>query len=207
MAELLSLFPLNVVLFPSTALPLHIFEERYKEMIGEVIATKSEFGLLYADANTVADVGCTAKVVKEIQRYDDGRMDILTVGQRRFRITRLQRDRAYLQGNVCFFTDDPTDGLQELKTRCLLLFQDVYESTPGNLPLMDLEQVSTEVVSYYIAYYSDLPLTKKQSLLELTSTEERLVTVENALEQLRLDQHEERERRLALRANGHLPWE
>ena len=205
--QLLPLFPLNVVLFPSTALPLHIFEERYKEMIGEVIADKSEFGVLYADANTVANVGCTAMVAKEIQRYDDGRMDILTVGRRRFRIVRLQRDRAFLRGKVQFFTDEPAGERQELKSRCLNLFQDLYESTPGHLPLAELEQVSTEVVSYYVAYYSDLPLAKKQSMLELTSAEERLVAAEEALGQRRLDQREERERRRALRGNGHFPRE
>jgi len=133
MAEtLLPLFPLNAVLFPSTALPLHIFEDRYKEMIGEVIDSKSEFGVLYADTNTVVNVGCTAIVAKEIQRYDDGRMDILTVGCRRFRIVRLQHNRIYLKGQVHFFTDEPAGEQQELKARCLHLFQDLCESTPGH---------------------------------------------------------------------------
>ncbi len=208
MAEtLLPLFPLKVVLFPDTALPLHIFEERYKEMIGEVIDANGEFGVLCANENTVADVGCSARVAREIRRYDDGRMDVLTIGRRRFRIGRLQRDRSFLQGSVSFFTDDPAGERQELKTRCLNLFQDLYESTPGHLPVAELEKVSTEVVSYYISYYSDLPLTKKQSLLELTSTEQRLLDAEQALQERMLAQRDDRERRRILRGNGHFPRE
>jgi len=202
MAELLPLFPLNLVLFPSVSLPLHIFEERYKEMIGEVIVGKSEFGVLYADADTVANVGCTAKVVKEIQRYDDGRMDILTVGLRRFEVTRLQRDRTYLQGEVHFFKDEPIDELQDLKYQCLQLFQDLYESTPGHLPFADLEAISTEEVSFFIAYYSDLPLKKKQRLLELTNAEQRLVAEEEALKESLEAQCDQRQ---ILQGNGHFP--
>ena len=183
MAEtLLPLFPLKVVLFPDTALPLHIFEERYKEMMGEVIDANGEFGVLCANENTVADVGCSARVARELRRYDDGRMDVLT-------------------------TDEPADERQELKTRCLHLFQDLYESTPGHLPVAELEQVSTEVVSYYISYYSDLPLAKKQSLLELTSAEQRLLDAEEALKERMLAQGDDRERRRILRGNGHFPRE
>ncbi len=203
--QLLPLFLLKVVLFPDTPLPLHIFEERYKEMIGEVIASKGEFGVLCADDNTVASVGCTARVAKDIRRYDDGRMDILTIGRRRFRITRLQHDRAYLQGTGRFFSDEPAGERPKLKSRCLRLFQDLYESTPGHLPVADLERVSTEVASYYIAYYSDLPLAKKQSLLELTSSEQRLLAAAAALEERLLAQSDEREKNRAVRGNGHFP--
>jgi len=71
----------------------------------------------------------------------------------------------------------------------------------------ELEQVSTEVVSYYISYYSDLPLAKKQSLLELTSAEQRLLDAEEALKERMLAQGDDRERRRILRGNGHFPRE
>jgi len=203
--QLLPLFPLKVVLFPDTALPLHIFEERYKEMIGNVIAAKGEFGVLCADDNTVASVGCTARVARKIRRYEDGRMDILTIGRRRFRIARLQHDKAYLQGAVRFFSDRPAGERPEIKLRCLHLFQDLYESTPGHLPVADLERVSTEVISYYVAYYSDLPLAKKQRLLELTSAEQRLLAAEAALKERLLEQSDERRKNRAVRGNGHFP--
>ena len=89
--------------------------------------------------------------------------------------------------------------------RCLHLFQDLYESTPGHLPVADLERVSTEVISYYVAYYSDLPLAKKQRLLELTSAEQRLLAAEAALKERLLEQSDERRKNRAVRGNGHFP--
>ena len=203
--QIIPLFPLEVVLFPHTTLPLHIFEERYKEMISEIIAINGEFGVLCSNENGMATVGCTAQVVKETHRYDDGRMDILTIGRRRFRNAQLQHDKSYLQGSVLFLTDEPGEDPQELKSRCLHLFQDLYESTPGHMPAADLETVSAETVSYYISYYSDFSLTKKQSLLEIISTEQRLIVAEEALKELLLAQDDDRERRRILRGNGHFP--
>ncbi len=103
---LLPLFPLEVVLFPGTPLPLHIFEDRYKEMIAEAIASQTEFGVVLARERGILNVGCTAKVDSVLQRYDDGRLDIMTVGQRRFEILSLDQEKAYLRGEVRLFDDD-----------------------------------------------------------------------------------------------------
>jgi Lon protease-like protein len=67
------LFPLNVVLMPGTPLPLHIFEERYKQMVDECLESGAEFGMVLADESGTRQVGCTAKIVELVQRYDDGR--------------------------------------------------------------------------------------------------------------------------------------
>ena len=198
---LLPLFPLNVVLFPRAPLPLHVFEERYKEMVDAVLANDGLFGVICAGSSSVASVGCTAKVVKVIKRYDDGRLDILTVGDRRFRVRRLRRDKPYLQGWVSFFSDTTTGRLPQLRSRCLQLFQELYGATPGNIALSELEEASPEVVSYYLAYFSDLPLGTKQQLLELKRTDERLRQECDALEQLGRD----RARRSVVHSNGHLP--
>ena len=77
------LFPLHVVVFPRMPLPLHIFEERYKEMTGAAIRDNSEFGIVLAKAHGIVNAGCTVTVEKVLQMYADGRMDILTRGQRR----------------------------------------------------------------------------------------------------------------------------
>src|SRR3954452_15477343 len=82
--RLLPLFPLSLVVFPRTRLPLHIFEERYKEMIGIAIREESEFGIVLAKDEGIVNAGCTVKVERVLHRYPDGRMDILTMGQRRF---------------------------------------------------------------------------------------------------------------------------
>ena len=96
--ELLPLFPLQVVLFPRTALPLHIFEERYKEMIGDVLRGHTEFGVVLAGEKGIVNTGCTATVEKVLKNYPDGRMDLLTVGRRRFEIILLNDEKPYLRG-------------------------------------------------------------------------------------------------------------
>ena len=106
---LLPLFPLQVVLFPGADLPLHIFEERYKEMIGEVLRDRVEFGVVLASEKGVVNAGCTATVDKVLRRYPDGRLDILTRGRRRFEILRLNDERAFLRGSVEFFDDDASE--------------------------------------------------------------------------------------------------
>lgn len=104
--SLLPLFPLNVVLFPNNTLPLHIFEERYKEMIGEAILQKTEFGIVLAADSGIVNVGCTAVVENIVKKYPDGRMDIVTRGKRRFEILELNEDKDYLRGAVEFFDDE-----------------------------------------------------------------------------------------------------
>ena len=104
--ELLPLFPLPVVLFPRTPLPLHIFEERYKEMIREVLDSKAEFGVVLAGEKGIVNMGCTATVDKILKEYPDGRMDLMAVGRRRFEIILLNDEKSYLRGAVEFFDDD-----------------------------------------------------------------------------------------------------
>jgi len=104
--RLLPLFPLQVVLLPGGDLPLHIFEERYKEMIGEVIRERREFGVVLAGEKGIVNTGCTATVDKVLRQYPDGRMDILTRGRRRFEIVTLNDERAFLRGEVQFFDDE-----------------------------------------------------------------------------------------------------
>ena len=108
--RLLPLFPLPLVVFPRTRLPLHIFEERYKEMVGSALRDESEFGVVLAKDEGIVNTGCTVKVEKVLHQYPDGRMDILTVGQRRFEIHRLNEERDYLQGEVTYFDDEDSDA-------------------------------------------------------------------------------------------------
>jgi ATP-dependent protease La (LON) substrate-binding domain len=104
--DLLPLFPLRMVLLPGAPVSLHIFEERYKEMIGQAIERKSEFGIVLAHEKGIVNTGCTAIVREVTHKYDDGRMDIEAVGRRRFEILFLNEEKAYLQGKVEFFEDD-----------------------------------------------------------------------------------------------------
>jgi Lon protease-like protein len=106
---LLPLFPLQVVLLPGSQLPLHIFEDRYKEMIGEVLRDKLEFGVVLASEKGIVNTGCTAVVDRVLKEYPDGRLDILTRGRRRFEVLLLNDERSFLRGAVEFFDDDDPD--------------------------------------------------------------------------------------------------
>ncbi|MBI2687974.1 MAG: LON peptidase substrate-binding domain-containing protein [Acidobacteria bacterium] len=103
---LLPLFPLGLVLFPRTGLPLHIFEERYKLMIAELLEGTREFGVVLTLDKGIASVGCTARIDSVTKNYEDGRMDIETTGYRRFEISELIEERPFLSGQVNFFDDD-----------------------------------------------------------------------------------------------------
>ena len=105
-SRLIPLFPLNVVVFPRTRLPLHIFEDRYKEMVGDAIRDESEFGMVLAKEDGIVNAGCTVAVEKVLQMYPDGRMDIMTRGSRRFEIVALNEEKDFLQGEVNFFDDE-----------------------------------------------------------------------------------------------------
>ena len=118
----LPLFPLNTVLFPGMQLKLHIFEERYKLMIGRCIEDKAPFGVALISSGNEAfgevaktwDVGCSARIV-EVQRLPFERMNIVAVGHRRFRIRGIRSGSPYLVGDVEFFAIE--DANQALSYR------------------------------------------------------------------------------------------
>lgn len=134
--EWLPLFPLGVVLFPRTPLPLHIFEDRYKEMVGDAIRDKTEFGVVQAGEKGIASTGCTAVVEEVLRTYPDGRLDIMTRGQRRFEILMLNEEKSYLRGAVQFFDDEenapaPDD---DLRNRALTGYQTARELEETEAP-------------------------------------------------------------------------
>ena len=115
----LPLFPLNTVLFPKRTIPLHVFEDRYKCMIRDCIATKSPFGVVLirigsevGDSATPYDVGTTANIIN-IKRVDDGRLFITAVGDKVFRINKLIEDKSFLEANVDFLIDDENQDISE----------------------------------------------------------------------------------------------
>ena len=96
------------MLFPGAPLPLHIFEPRYKEMIGECLAQGLPFGMVRAKEDALAAIGCAASIVNVIKKYDDGRLDIAAQGTRRFEISQVNQERSFLQAEVTFFEDEPS---------------------------------------------------------------------------------------------------
>src|SRR5918997_2836461 len=96
----LGLFPLGIVLLPTEQIPLHIFEDRYQELIGECLAEEREFGLVYADDAGLREIGTRAAVTEVLDRFDDGRMNIVVEGRDRFRLVELTEGRSFATGVV-----------------------------------------------------------------------------------------------------------
>jgi len=169
---LLPLFPLQLVLFPRTPLPLHIFEDRYKEMIGEVLHNKSEFGVVQASEKGIVNTGCSATIERVLKTYPDGRMDILTLGRRRFELILLNDERLFLRGQVQFFDDEDTvQAPRELRLRAIESFSILREMEEihvfGN-PEVDDPQLSFQIAQLV----PDLDL--RQTLLATRSEAERI---------------------------------
>ncbi|HEX4168490.1 MAG TPA: LON peptidase substrate-binding domain-containing protein [Bryobacteraceae bacterium] len=170
--QLLPLFPLSFVLLPAMPLPLHIFEERYKEMMGDIIPTQGEFGVVLAKEDGIVSIGCSALVDRVINRYPDGRLDLLAVGQRRFRIASLDQEKAYLRAEVDYFNDeDVSDSSPELNRRAtdalrLLLRMERPQVTEE--PKIDRSRMSFQIAQFIY------DLEKRQTVLGLRSEVERL---------------------------------
>jgi Lon protease-like protein len=146
---LLPLFPLHVVLLPGAPLYLHIFEERYKEMVGEAIQNHSEFGIVLAKDDGILNAGCTAIVEEVLKRYSDGKLDILARGKRRFEIVLLDSEKAYLRGSVQFFDDEqPESAPQDVQQRAMDAYQklaQLEEVEGGQEPALDDPQLSFQL--------------------------------------------------------------
>jgi len=126
MSTLLPLFPLRLVAFPGNAIPLHIFEDRYKEMVGEAETAGTEFGIVLAREEGIVNAGCTVVVEKVLQRYPDGRFDVIVRGRRRFSLLSIDNGRAYLRGEVEYFDDDDWEPVTaDLRERAICSWRDV----------------------------------------------------------------------------------
>ena len=168
------LFPLNVVLFPGGKLPLHIFEPRYRRMVRECLESKLPFGMLLALPNGVAHVGCTAEILQVTKRFDDGRMDILTIGRDPYRIVDLLTDDPLLEGTVDYLEDD--DCILEARNReeLLELYEVCYTLLFAGMPT-NLQDAEPQVLSFAISGALPMDLLWKQQILELRSEAERQV--------------------------------
>ncbi len=167
----IALFPLDVVLFPGVPLPLHIFEERYREMVGECLAGDLEFGVVRAQAEGLAIAGCTAGISKVLRRHPDGRIDILCEGRRRFEIEQLDNSRSFLQAEVDFFDDEQLDSSREERAECVALHLEVLAlaGIGHESYALDLDRG----LSFLLAWELPADLGFKQRLLISRSDRER----------------------------------
>jgi Lon protease-like protein len=194
MAETLDrfpLFPLGIVLLPSEVVPLHIFEERYKTMIGECMEGDSEFGIVWLSDDGLREVGCTARVTQVLAEMEDGRSNILVTGGRAFRLLRRIDDMAYPAGEIELLDDSPDDPSAadlsaEARERYADLVEHVTDERPAPEDLADLD-------AFGMAATIEFDAGSKQELLELRSERERLAYVRDLFVKTmkRLEQSEE----------------
>lgn len=170
MAEI-GLFPLPMVLLPTEQVPLHIFEDRYKELIGECIEEDRAFGLLYAHGEGIQEIGTHAVVLEVLTRFDDGRMNILVEGRDRFRVHELTSGRSFQTGKTSPLLDDDDPADAGAMERALGLFENLRELTGSEVeaPPEDSAQLS-----YALAARVELDPEIKQGLLQATSERVRL---------------------------------
>jgi ATP-dependent Lon protease len=202
--ELLPLFPLQLVLFPQTQLPLHIFEERYKQMVGEVLRAKSEFGVVQAGEKGIVNTGCTAAIEKVLKEYPDGRMDLLTVGRRRFEIILLNDEKPYLRGAVEFFDDEPSDPIPpDVRQRVMLAYNDI-RALEQEEPLDD-SQLTNPQLSFQLAQVvPDLEF--RQTLLATRSEADRMRRLAEFFPNYSTRRRKVQHVRQVAPTNGHAKW-
>lgn len=214
--ERLPLFPLPVVLFPGTPLPLHIFEPRYREMLSDVQLTNNLFALPYWDASEsesdrpeIGTLGCVAEV-RQIEPLDDGRSNILSVGIIRFRLENyVETTDSYLVGEISYFEDEAEDEgfltsraevVKDLFLRVAQGTRDIA-GTRGELP--DLPEITPEHLSFFVAAAIDFDIKMKYEMLALRSTAERLKRLQDFLAQAVLTVEERAKMSKLAQTNGH----
>jgi Lon protease-like protein len=195
------LFPLDVVLFPGTPLPLHIFEPRYKELIAECMAQNREFGVVRAVEQRLAEVGCTAEIVTVVKEYPDGRLDLVTEGRRRFELLAVNEERSFLQAEVLIIDDEPGTPSQEDTARAIQLHSELLALAGAR---QDLAAADPAQLSFYLAASLPLDLDFKQKLLSLRTESERLSLLINYLETLIPNLHRAARAREKAGGNGHV---
>src|SRR5579871_2683333 len=202
--QLLPLFPLPVVLFPRTPLPLHIFEDRYKEMMRDVIGPKAEFGVVLAGEKGIVNMSCTATIEKVVKEYDDGRLDVLAVGRRRFEIILLNDEKPYLRGAVEFFDDEASEPITpEVRKRVMEAYNDIRKLEQNDAP-QDPEMSDPQLSFQLAQVVPDLDF--RQVLLATRSEADRMKQLADFFPGYSSRQRQIQHARAVAPTNGHAKW-
>lgn len=169
------------MLLPQEYIPLHIFEERYKELIEECLDTEGEFVIVYADDEGMRALGTRARVVRVIERYPDGRLDIIVKGGGRARIERRTEGRSFPTAEVSPVGDEIDSGVAPELEGCLASYRRLLAAAEVDEEQPELEPGSA---AFGLAGRVALDVEAKQDLLELTSEKERLIRLTGWFEEL-----------------------
>jgi len=198
----IGLFPLGLVLLPTEQVPLHIFEPRYRELIGECLDQEEPFGLVFADDDGLRRVGTLASVVEVTDRFDDGRLNVVVEGGDRFRLVELTEGRSFHTGTIEPLGDLENDppSAEEVE-RATAVFSRLVQLTGAEVEPPD---VVSEQPSFSIAARFELAPDLKLELLEETSERQRLVRLCEILETVATAVQRQRETAEAASRNGHM---
>jgi ATP-dependent Lon protease len=201
------IFPLQIVVFPGEMVPLRIFEERYKQMFADVRAARErgevlQVGIILVEGSEVlAEVGCTVVLEEVLEEHEDGRLNIITLGARRFRIEQVAGDKSYLEAWVEYVDDEEEAIDRVLQTRVIAGYQRLLELVE--------EESGAEVEggdadnAFQIAQAVAVDLGGKQRLLAMTTENRRLEMLGEYFERLLPTLEERRAVRLRVHSNGH----
>ena len=168
------LFPLGLVALPSELIPLHIFEERYKAMISHCLEQESEFGIVWLADDGLRPIGCACEVAEVLERFDDGRINLVARGTRAFRIDARQDGLPYPAGTVEFLEDRDELVDPEVVAGAHLAYADLVEqATDRTAEPGEIEAMS----AYEMAATVEFGLDAKQGLLDLRSETARMKLV------------------------------
>jgi Lon protease-like protein len=165
------LFPLGIVALPHEYVPLHIFEPRYKTMIGECLERETEFGIVWQDEEGVRQVGCACEITEVLERMEDGRMNIVTRGTRPFRVVESHDDLPYPAGTIEFLRDEDEEPDLDVAESARGAYAELVEQATDQR--LDQEELRA-MDAYAMAATVDFGLDAKQGLLDLRSENARL---------------------------------
>ena len=165
------LFPLQLVALPTELVPLHIFEERYKKMIDECLATNREFGIVWMADDGLHDIGCACRIERVIERLEDGRINLIARGTRPLRVIERQRHLAYPAGLIELLEDSAEEPDQALIDAAHDAYAELVRTATERSPKPDELKAMD---AYAMAAMVDFGLGAKQGLLDLRSENARL---------------------------------
>lgn len=173
------LFPLHLVALPGELVPLHIFEDRYKALVAHCLAEPpSEFGIVCADDAGLRIVGCACEIEEVLERFDDGRINLVARGTRPFRIEAEQDDFAFPAGTIEFLEDHPEEEDHALADSVHEAYADLVRSATDRTP--DEAEIAA-MSAYDMAGTVEFAIEAKQQLLESRSESARLRQLERLL--------------------------
>jgi Lon protease-like protein len=201
MAEI-GLFPLDLVLLPSERVPLHIFEDRYKELIGECVAEDGEFGLILETEDGLREVGTLTGVLEVIHTFDDGRMNVLVEGHDRFRLAHETEGRSFRTAEIEPLEDDDEPATDTEVEQTMTLFRRLVEVAEAEEIDEPEPTGGPTELSFQLASRVDFGHELKQELLELRSERRRIARLSQLLERAVAGLTREREVRERASGNG-----